>query len=205
MTRPIDTAKRPTQSKKLKLGEAYWTTKKKLLGWMVNSVCCLISLPTGCHTKISALLAQFPRSARRCTLLACWQILCGNLRSIAPMLPGGLGLFSCLYVSLKGSRNRIRFIRAIHNELDDWHMLLDSLVQRPAHIWEIIPDFPTWTGGHDASGRGMGGVFSGPNGTPYLWRHPWTARDAARLISFANTHGDLSINNLELTGHVAQL
>jgi hypothetical protein len=90
------------------------------------------------------------------------------------MLPGGLGLFSCLYTPLKGSRNRIKLTPAIHEELDNWRMLLDSLAQRPTHIREIIPDFPTWTGAHDASGRGMGGVFAGPDGTPYLWRHPWS-------------------------------
>jgi hypothetical protein len=28
------------------------------------------------------------------------------------------------------------------------------------------PTCPIWTGAHDASGRGMGGVFSGPDGTP---------------------------------------
>jgi hypothetical protein len=169
----------------LKVVDADWTTHKKLLGWIVNSIQCLISLPADCHAKILGLLDQCPRSAKQCALLA-WQILCGNLRSIAPMLPGGLGLFPCLYVPLRGSRNRICLTPAIHDELDDWRMLLASLATRPTHMWEIIPDFPTWTGAHDASGRGMGGVFSGPDGTPYLWRHPWTPGQASRLVFLAN-------------------
>jgi hypothetical protein len=70
---------------------------------------------------------------------------------------------------IKGSYNRIHLTEAILDELDDWRMLLASLSMRPAtHIQEIIPNFLTWTGAHDASGRAMGGVFSGPNGTPYL-------------------------------------
>jgi hypothetical protein len=84
------------------------------------------------------------------------------------MLPGGLGLFSCLYAPLKGSCNWIRLTAEIHDKLEDWRMLLDLLAARPTHIWEILPDFPTWTGAHDASGWGMGGVFAGPDGTPYL-------------------------------------
>ena len=189
--------KTPNSIKKLRLGDADWTTQKKLLGWVVDSVRCLISLPPERHHKIRALLDAIPRSARRCTLLK-WQILCGNLRSIAPMLPGGLGLFSCLYVPLKGSRNRIALTSAIHDELDDWRMLLASLAARPTHIREIIPDYPTWTGAHDASGKGMGGVFAGPDGTPYLWRHKWSASEAARLVTFSNPRDDLSINDFEL-------
>jgi hypothetical protein len=196
--------KTPNSVKKLRLGNANWTTHKKLLGWVVDSVHCLVSLPSERYEKIRNLLADLPRSAHRCTLLT-WQILCGNLRSIAPMLPGGMGLFSCLHVPLKGSRNSIRLTPAVHDELDDWRLLLVSLHDRPTHICEIIPDFPTWTSAHGASGRGMGGVFSGPDGTPYLWRHPWIPSEAARLVTFANPAGDLSINNFELAGHIAQL
>jgi hypothetical protein len=87
--------KTPNSIKKLRLGDAGWMTKKRLLGWVVDSVCCLISLPPERHHKIRALLDEIPRSARRCTLLK-WQILCRNLHSIAPMLPGGLRLFPCL-------------------------------------------------------------------------------------------------------------
>jgi hypothetical protein len=196
--------KTPDSVKKLCLGDANWTTCKKLLGWIVDSLRCLVSLPSERYDKIRNLLADLPRSAHRCTLLT-WQILCGNLRSIAPMLPGGMGLFSCLHAPLKGFRNRIRLTPAVHNELDDWRLLLTSLHNRPTHIRELIPDFPTWTGAHDASGHGMGGVFLGPNGIPYLWRHPWTPSDAARLVTFANPAGDHSINDLELAGHVAHL
>jgi hypothetical protein len=163
--RPNDPADRhrktPNSIKKLLLWDANWATKKKLLGWIVDSVLHQISLPSERYEKILGLLAEFPRSARRCTLLK-WQVLCGNLPSIAPMLPGGLGLFSCLYAPLKGSMNRIRLTPAIHDELDNWRMLLDSLAACPTHIREILPDFPTWTGAHDASGRGMGGVLRVP-------------------------------------------
>jgi hypothetical protein len=93
---------------------------------------------------------------RRCTLLS-WQVLCGNLCSITPMLPGGLGLLSGLYIPLKGSCNRIRLTLVLHDELDDCCMLLHSLAHHPTHIHKIIPAFLTWTGTHNASGGGMGG------------------------------------------------
>jgi hypothetical protein len=121
------------------------------------------------------------------------------------MLPGGLSRFLCLYAPLKGSHNRIALTSSTHDELDGWRMLLDSLASRPMHIHEIIPDFPTWTGAHDASGRGMGGIYAGPDGVPYLWRHPWTTTKAACLIYSSNPTGDLSINDFELAGNVAQL
>ncbi len=196
--------KTPNSIKKLRLGDANWATRKQLLGWIVDSVQRIILLPAARYTKIRALLDTFPRSAHRCTLHK-WQVLCGNLRSILPMLPGGSGLFSCLYAPLKGSRNRIALTSAIHNELDDWRLLLDSLASRPTHIHEVIPAFPTWTGAHDASGRGMGGVFAGPAGRPYLWRHPWTHNEASRLVIYQNPHGYLSINDCELAGHVAHI
>jgi hypothetical protein len=84
-------------------------------------------------------------------------------------------------------------------------MLLDSLASRPTYIREIIPNFPTWTGAHNASGRGMGGVFAGPDGVPYLWSHPWTTTEAARLVTSSNPTGDLSIHDFQLAGNVAQL
>jgi hypothetical protein len=84
-------------------------------------------------------------------------------------------------------------------------MLLDSLASRPTYIREIIPNFPTWTGAHNASGRGMGGVFAGPDGVPYLWSHPWTTTEAARLVTSSNPTGNLSIHDFQLAGNVAQL
>jgi hypothetical protein len=56
--------------KKLKLGDADWTTHKKLLGSLVDSVRCLISLPADRYAKLLRLLDQCPRSAKRCTLLS---------------------------------------------------------------------------------------------------------------------------------------
>jgi hypothetical protein len=106
---------------------------------------------------------------------------------------------------LKGSRNLIALTVSIHDEFDDWRLLLDSLASQPTHIRKIIPDFPTWTGAHNASGRGMGGVFAGLNGTPYLWCHPWSPTEAARLFLSLNPVGNLSINNSELAGNAAQL
>jgi hypothetical protein len=61
-----------------------------------------------------------------------------------------LGLFFCLYVPLKGSRNRIKLMPVIHNKLDDWRMLLKLLATWPTHICKTIPDFPTWMGTHNA-------------------------------------------------------
>jgi hypothetical protein len=84
-------------------------------------------------------------------------------------------------------------------------MLLHLLATMPTHIREIIPDFPTLTGTHDASGKGMGIFFAGPNGTPYLWRHQWSPSKAACLVTFGNPHGNILINAFELAGHMAQL
>jgi hypothetical protein len=58
---------------------------------------------------------------------------------------------------------------------------------------------------HDALGHSMGDIFAGPGGIPYLWCHPWSPEEAARLVSSTNPNGNLSINDLELAGHIAQL
>ena len=58
---------------------------------------------------------------------------------------------------------------AVHDELDDWCLLLCNLAQYPIHMLEGVPSAPTWQGAHDAMDEGMGCVFFCPDCTAYLW------------------------------------
>jgi hypothetical protein len=51
----------------------------------------------------------------------------------------------------------------------------------------------------------MGGVFYGPEGTPYYWQHPFPADVQASVISAANPRGKVTNSDLEQAAMLAQL
>eukprot|EP00957_Ditylum_brightwellii_P179228 13654055-Ditylum_brightwellii.AAC.1 len=58
---------------------------------------------------------------------------------------------------------------------------------------------------HNASNRGMSGLFLSPDGVPLVWCILFPTQWQHHLKSPANLHGNLHINILELTTHIAQL
>ena len=74
-------------------------------------------------------------------------------------------------------------------------------------IAELVPDHPVAVGPHDASGKGMGGVWlpavTHSNLEPTLWRAPFPKCITDALVSFDNPMGSINNSQLELAGGIA--
>ena len=56
----------PISLKKLRKGDAAWSTKNVVLGWAIVIVKQVLTLPDDCKSKLLALLDTTPPSASRC-------------------------------------------------------------------------------------------------------------------------------------------
>ena len=79
--------------------------------------------------------------------------------------------------------------------LQMWHDRIYNVNDTPVHYKEIVPSPPTTFGTHDACPKGLGGVFFGTDGTPFVW--VWAVP--------AFLHEARHINILELVAHVVQM
>lgn len=207
--RPLATDDRPSRKepvsvKKLRQGDACWSTRKTILGWDLDTVAGTLHLPPHRLARLYALLDAFP-STRRRVPLAAWHQLLGELRSMATALPGARGLFSILQDALrKGDRNRVRLTRSVFDSLADFRAIADSLRDRPTRFRELVPiGDPIARGACDACQRGMGGVWFLPSLPPLLWRSRFPLATQRALVTSDNRAGTISISDLELAGTLA--
>jgi hypothetical protein len=201
--------KEPTSTKKLQKGDAYWSTRKVILGWVVDTVQRTIELPPHRIQRLSALLDEF-HPGQRTTSRRKWQQLLGELRSMALALPASRGLFSQLqatldYPSDPSPHDRIRLTPETHDALRDFRFVAASLGERPTRWRECIPTEVCYTGAQDASAAGMGGIWLPANDSecPLLWRHRFPASTTDSVVSLDNPAGTLTNSDLELAAHVA--
>ncbi|CAJ1946536.1 unnamed protein product [Cylindrotheca closterium] len=198
----------PASVKKLKKGDASWSTKKVVLGWLLDSVDKTISLPPHRIERLQTILASIGPTKKRISAKN-WHRLLGELRSMVIGIPGARGLFSPLQEAFrtKTPDHRLLLNAMVHQFLDDFRQLSKTLFDRPTRIAELIPQDPSVIGTTDASGQGMGGVafLNTPSGLrPILWRHRYPKHVQSRLITFDNPRGLLSIGDLELSAMVCQ-
>jgi hypothetical protein len=190
----------PTSVKKLKKGDACWATTKVMLGWLIDTVAQTITLPP--H-RVKRLLEIFVslRDKKRVSLKV-WHRVIGELRSMVLAIPGGRGLFSALQHTLTHSeKNRIRITQDVRDALDDFELLGRSIAARPTRLSEIVPDQPTATGAHDASGTGAGGVWFTTTQN-LVWRERFPVHIASQLVSSSNLKGALTNSDFEQAGGV---
>ena len=193
----------PISIKKLNKGDARWTTRKVMLGWVIDTTNETIELPPHRAERLLTILQSLTHKRR--VSLKTWQQHLGELHSMVLALPGGRGLFSTLYTAIEPSQSRIRINKPIHNALMDFLLLANDLTTLLTRIGEIVNTLPVAYGTADASGLGMGGIwFSGdPKFTPFLWRSPFAAAIQSRLITDDNPTGSISNSDLELAGQIA--
>lgn len=107
---PADDAscrKEPISVKKLKQGDASWSTRKTILGWDFDTKSETLTLPPHRLDRLYELLNSFTPTRKRAPISE-WRRL-GELRSMAAALPGARGLFSVLRDALStGNRHRVR-------------------------------------------------------------------------------------------------
>jgi hypothetical protein len=140
--------KEPISIKKLQKGDACWTTRKSILGWLINTKGRTIELPPHHQERLHEILASFPTSQHQ-TPRRKWQQLLGELHSMVLAIPGGRGLFSQLQSVPTHSESpkpsdRLLLLRPVHNQLDDLHWLAADLesAQEPwmprALAWAVL-------------------------------------------------------------------
>ena len=146
--------------KKLKKGNAHWSTQKRVFGWELDTLAETLQLPAHRIDRLTTILEDLPPTQHRISLKK-WHKVVGELRSMVLAIPGLRGLFSLLQEAFRHQQQkRIRLSRSLHHFLDDMRWLLSNLADRPTRFRELVPTAPVIIGAHDASKRGMGGVFA---------------------------------------------
>ncbi len=201
-----DVRKEPASVKKLRQGDASWSTNKVLLGWEVDTIAGTITLPPRRLDRLHTLL-DVVRPPRKRLSTKRWHQLLGELRSMALALPGSLGLFSAMQDALRyADRHRIRLNRHIFAAIDDFRAIAATLDSRPTRLMELVPLAPSDLGACDACRQGMGGVWLDaldPTTPPILWRWPFPSFLQADLVTADNRAGSVSISDFELAGILA--
>jgi hypothetical protein len=197
----------PSRKKMLK-GDAYPTTQKSILGWIIDTVRGTLELPPHRVTKVEEIFAYLHGRTR--VSIKRWHQILGELRSLAIGIPGCRGLFGALQHGLRHTdKQRINLNKDIRNALHDFKWLADDLSSRPTSIAELVPDHPIAIGPHDASGFAMGGCWlpavNGSTITRILWCCRFPPEVTATLITDANPQGTITNSDLELAGQIAQL
>jgi hypothetical protein len=213
--RPLNTGdsehrQEPASVKKLRKGDATWSTQKVILGWILDSIQLTLELP--CHriARLFELLDSVVPSQRRVSTKK-WKKLLGELRSMVLTVPGARGLFSVLQLEMKvrlEEGTRLRLTDQVHAVLRDFRALATELQSRPTCISELVPSMtPATMGAQDATGKGMGGVHfvPMPDGSiaPLLWRAQFPRSVQNRLVMYANPAGTITNSDLELSVSIA--
>ena len=199
----------PISVKKLRKGDAYWSTQKRVLGWDLDTTAETLQLPAHRLDRLSKILDDLPSTQRRISVKK-WHKVVGELRSMVLAVPGLRGLFSLLQEAFQHKQQkRIRLSRSLHHFLDDMRWLLANLAHRPTRFRELVPTAPVIIGAHDASKLGMGGVFAftDHDGNPhcFVWRAPFPGDVQANLVSWDQPKGTITNSDLELAGHLMHM
>ena len=85
----------PASVKKLRKGDACWTTSKIILGWLIDTVDKTIRLPEHRGDRLLEILNSIPTTQRSIATKE-WHKIIGELRSMSVAMRGCTGLFSIL-------------------------------------------------------------------------------------------------------------
>lgn len=195
----------PASVKKLRKGDGNWSTRKTVLGWVIDTVAQTITLPERRLDRLNAILADISPTQRRIRVKM-WHKFLGELRSMVIGIPGARGLFSTLQHAFRTeSKKRLKLTKNEHHFINDFRTLAATLPNRPTRIAELVPRTPSVVGTTDAAGAGMGGIafIHTTHGVEAIvWRAPFDDEIRLRLVSFSNPTGDITNSDLELAATV---
>ena len=115
-----------------------------MLGWIVESINMTIALPPHRVARLKEIVHSIPRTQQRVGVDK-WHWVLGELRSMAPALPGARGLFSQMQEALchlKGKR--VTLSPGVHEALDEFKLLADDVAKRPTRMYELFPLRQPW-------------------------------------------------------------
>jgi hypothetical protein len=205
-----DARQEPISIKKLRKGDARWSTTKQMLGWLIDTVQSTITLPPHRLERLFAILDSVPTEQNRVSIQK-WQQMLGELRAMAIAIPGARGIFSHLQAALQApnvNKGRIRVSNHVRATLDDFKWMASALQDRPTRLQELVAQPPCLYGTTDASGQGMGGVILPPSDhasvPPLIWRLPFPATVQKNLVSTTQPKGTITNSDLELAATIIQ-
>jgi hypothetical protein len=193
--------------KKLQQGDGTWSTKKMVLGWLLDTAAKTLALPPHKADRLTTLITTYMGLHR--TSKRKWQQLLGELRHMAQAIPGARYLFSILQHLLvdQPTSPRLRLGRLVKQSLQDWAHLAADLARVPTPIQSLVPNPPSFVGAVDASAAGLGGFWIP---TPYykdachpiIFRLPFTPEIQSHLVTDSNPSGNITNSDLELAALV---
>jgi hypothetical protein len=107
--------------KKLLKGDATWSTRKAVLGWVLDTIEKTLELPAHRIDRLQEILDSILPSHKRVSVQK-WHMVLGELRSMSLALPGTRGLFSVLQEALRHKSHngkRLRLRRPVRDFLDE--------------------------------------------------------------------------------------
>jgi len=153
---PQSTRRPVISTSKLQKGDASWDTKKRILGWDLDTVTQTIHLPAHRLARITDILALLLDQSR--VSKQKWHTILGELRSMVPAMFCSKYLFCVLQHALQDQTGPcIRLNRLLKSAIRDWIALASEIHTVPAPIAALIPTAPQVVGASDACAQGMGG------------------------------------------------
>jgi hypothetical protein len=198
----------PISYKKLLAGDGIWAVRKEILGWIFDGILRTMELPPEKVTKLLDTLSD--AISKKWLPLKEFRTLLGKLQHAALAMPAGKSILTPLHQFVESAKDKRVLYYAnrplVLEALRDIRILLRETTSRPTHVRELVPALPSYIGFCDACKRGAGGVWlsGSKNIRPIVWRLEWPADISARLVSWANPTGDLTINDLEMAGLLLQ-
>ena len=190
----------PISIKKLIQQEGMFDPNKEILGWMFNGNNFTIALSIEKQQTITEILHK------TCKLKLIphktLEKIQGKLVHASMGIPNGRGLLSPLYKAVAQQQNPTILNKNLKQCLQDWKTLIRIIGSRPTSVLELVPRDPDYIGFVDASGSGVGGVWT-PGVSkiqPTVWRLQWPDEIKTNLVSKDNPTGTISINDLETAG-----
>eukprot|EP00536_Pseudo-nitzschia_multiseries_P017737 jgi/Psemu1/52317/gm1.52317_g len=133
----------PTSLKKMLNGDTTWTTKKVILGWLIDSTNKTIRVYNSWSTSSPSLKA--PRNP---PLYIHDTNNCDNTGMAQDLLEGA--------TIHEPARQRLRLTTRLHEFLEDFKWLAKYIASRPTNMAELISDvFPITLGACNASSKGI--------------------------------------------------
>ena len=189
--------------KKILKGDSSWSTRKTILGWIIDTVRQTIELPPHRKLELAQIFTDLASSKR--VSHKKFQRVLGKLRFVSTAIKGSAGLFSALQLALNRSKKgRIRITDALRSHLNAFASLAASLCRRPTHLAELIPERPAFAGTTDAAKAGMGGIYYDADCQAHLWRFPFPPEVQGALVSESNPTGTITNSDLEHAAVVCQ-
>ena len=190
----------PISIKKLIQQDGMFDFKKEILGWTFNGKNFTIELSLEKQQNILTILNKTCKL--RIIPHKTLEKLQGKLVHASTGIPNGRGLLSPLYKAVAQQQNPTPINNNLKQCLQDWKTLIQLIGSRPTSVLELVPHDPDYIGFVDASGTGVGGVWTPGVSTiqPTVWRIQWPKAIQIQLVSKDNPKGNISINDLETAG-----